>query len=82
MKTATVTEVQRHLSEILRWVHDGEVVVITKHRREVANIVPSESKRKTLVWPDFAARARKNWQSALRGKPVSRIIIDERDERL
>ena len=82
MKTATIREVQHNLSRILRWVHDGEVVVVTKHRRAVANIVPTQPKRTPVAWPDFAARAKANWKDSARGKAVSRIIIDERAERL
>ena len=33
-------------------------------------------------FPDFTARARNIWGKAVKGKPVSRLIIDDRNDRL
>jgi prevent-host-death family protein len=81
MKTTTVREVQHNLSKILRWVEDGEVVVITRHKRVVANLVPSAPRDRAIVWPDFTGRMKAIWRNVPDGKPASRIIIDERNER-
>ena len=81
MKTATVRDVQHNLTKILRWVEDGEVVVVTRHKRVVANLVPSGSRVRKTGWPDFGERMKTIWGSGPKGKPVSRIIIDERTER-
>ena len=81
MKRATVREVQHNLSKILGWIEDGEVVVITRHRRAVANLVPSAPKDRMTDWPDFTGRMKAIWGNVPRGKPASRIIIDERTER-
>jgi antitoxin (DNA-binding transcriptional repressor) of toxin-antitoxin stability system len=80
MKTTTVREVQHNLNKILQWVEDGEAVAITRHKRTVANLVPSSPKRRT-EWPDFAKRIKSIWGKAPRGKPASKLIIDERTER-
>ena len=81
MKTTTVREVQHNLGKILRWIEDGEEVVITRHKRVVANLVASASKDRRTDWPDFTKRMKAIWGSAPAGKPASRIIIDERSER-
>ncbi|HET9129485.1 MAG TPA: antitoxin Phd/YefM, type II toxin-antitoxin system domain protein [Terriglobia bacterium] len=82
MKTATIREVQHNLSKILRWVEDGEEVLVTKHKRIVANIVPSTRRNGELKWPDFGQRMKKISLRPVGGKPLSRIISEERDERL
>jgi antitoxin (DNA-binding transcriptional repressor) of toxin-antitoxin stability system len=81
MKTTTVREVQHNLTKILRWIEDGEVVVITRHKRVVAKLVPSARKDTQIHWPDFTERMKAVWGNVPKGKPVSRIIIDERTER-
>lgn len=81
MKKTTVREVQHNLAKILRWVEDGEVVVITRHKRVVAKLVPSALKDRKTHWPDFTERMRSIWRDVPEGKPASRIIIDERTER-
>jgi len=81
MKTTTVREVQHNLTRILRWIEDGEVVVITRHKRVVAKLVPSAPKDRRPHWPDFTDRMKGIWGNVLEGKPASRIIIDERTER-
>ena len=81
MKKATIREVQHNLRKVLRWIEDGEGVVITRRNRIVAKLVPSSLQERKTEWPDFTARIQSIWGSAPSGKPASRIIIDERDER-
>ena len=81
VKTTTVREVQHNFGKILRWIEDGEVVVITRHKRVVANLVPSVPKDRKTEWPDFTKRMTAIWGNVPAGKPASRIIIDERNER-
>jgi len=80
MKTTSVREVQHNLNKILRWVEDGEAVAITRHKRVVANLVPSSPKQPT-GWPDFTKRMNSIWGKAARGKPASEVIIEERTDR-
>ena len=82
MKTASVRKVQHHLSEVLRWVERGQEVIITRRNRIVARMVPAGGSSNPVEWPNFLERARKTWGSRPRGKPVSRIIIEERADRL
>lgn len=81
MKTATVRQVQHHLSHILRLVDDGQEVLITKRSRVIAKIVPAKDGSPGVKWPDFIRRATEIWGKRARGKAVSRIIIEERKER-
>jgi prevent-host-death family protein len=82
MKTASVRKVQHHLSEVLRWVERGQEVGITRRNRIVARMVPAGGISSPIEWPNFLERARKTWGNRTRGKPVSRIIIEERADRL
>ena len=82
MKQATVREVQHNLAAVLRCIADGDSVEITRRRRVVARIVPAASQSTAPDWPDFAERARKIWGKAVKGKPVSGIIADDRKDRL
>ncbi len=81
MKAATVRHIQHHLSDVLRSVEDGEVVLITKRGRVIAKIVPAKEKSRTVVWPDFFQRTKQIWGKRIKGKSVSSIIIEERKER-
>lgn len=82
MKRATIRQVQHHLSDVLKWVEDGEEVVIVRRDRVVGKIVPPDHSSGKRDWPDFAGRARRIWGRRIRGKQVSRIIIEDRKERL
>ena len=82
MKKASIREVQHNLSQVLQWVHDGEEVEVTRHNRIVARIVPAEGSSKKPKWPDFAKRAETIWGKKPRGKPASKILIEDREERM
>lgn len=81
MKKATIREVQHNLSAVLRRVEQGEEVQIMRRDRIVARIVPAREST-APEWPDFAARAKKIWGKRPPGKPVSRIVIEDREDRL
>lgn len=81
MKTTTVREVQHNLKKILQWIEDGEVVTVTRHKRVVANIIPSTPAARKTEWPDFTQRLTDIWGKGAHGQPASKIIVDERDER-
>ena len=82
MKTATVRQIQHNLSEVLRWLEDGQEVEITRRNRVIARIVPAIGQSRPLTWPDFVERSARVWGKRLRGKSVSRLIIEDRRERL
>jgi prevent-host-death family protein len=81
MRTATVTQLQRNLGEILRSIDKGEEVEITRRNRVVAKLIPTQDSNLVIRWPDFLARARKTVGKG-KGKAPSRIITESREERL
>lgn len=81
MKTASVRKVQHHLSEVLRWVEHGQEVSITRRNRIIARMVPAGI-NKPIEWPDFLGRAKAIWGDRPKGAPASRIIIEQRADRL
>lgn len=82
MKRATIREVQHNLAKVLRWVADGEEVEIVRRQEVVGRIIPPGASSGTREWPDFKQRAERIWGRKSSGKPVSRIIIDARKERV
>jgi len=82
MKTATVRQIQHHLSEVLRWLEQGQEVQITKRNRVIARIVPARDQSRSVIWPDFVERSAAVWGKRPRGKSISRLIVEDREERL
>lgn len=76
MKTATVGEIQKNFSQVLKNIQSGEEVMITKRGKVIAKIT-SIGPKETIDWPDFVAES-----LTLKGKPASEIIMESRDERL
>jgi prevent-host-death family protein len=75
MKTATVGEIQKNFSGVLRSIKAGEEITITKRGNPVAKIT-ALGPRSKIQWPDFFSEA-----VELKGKSLSDIIIEEREER-
>ena len=82
MKTASMREVQHHLSEIIDRVSQGEEVTITRRGRPVARLLPARKTQKRMEWPDFEARMREDFPDGPpAGKPPSELISEGRKER-
>ena len=75
MKTATVGEVQKNFAKVLNSIKNGEEITITKRGKPVAKVV-SLSPKDEIDWPDFNAEA-----IELKGKQVSDILVEGRDDR-
>ena len=75
MKTVTVGEVQKNFSGVLRSIKAGEEITITKRGKPVAKIT-ALGPRSKIEWPDFPDEAVK-----LKGKSLSDIVVEEREER-
>jgi prevent-host-death family protein len=76
MKTATVGEVQKNFGKVLRDISAGEEITITKRGKPIAKITALGPKTE-IDWPDFYGEA-----IELKGKSVSKIVIEDREERL
>jgi prevent-host-death family protein len=75
MKTATVGEIQKNFSRILKEIKAGEEIAVTRRGKPVAKITALGPK-KEIDWPDFYDEAIKS-----RGKPASDIVIQGREDR-
>jgi prevent-host-death family protein len=76
MATVNISEVRKRLSELVRAAERGESVSITRRGKEVARIVPPEPRpRKPL--PDLT-EFRKSIK--IKGKPLSQVVSEMRDE--
>ena len=75
METATVGEIQKNFATVLRGINNGKEITITKRGKPVAKIVSLGPKDK-VDWPDFY-----NGAIELKGKPVSDIVIEGREDR-
>ena len=75
MKTATVGEIQKNFSRILKEIKAGEEIAVTKRGQPIAKITALGPK-KGVDWPDFYKEA-----IELKGKPASEIVIEGREDR-
>ena len=76
MRTISVATARGHLADLIDEVGSGEAVVITRHGREVARIVPSQQAGSPLP---SRAEARRAMVSA--GATVGRSVVRKlRDE--
>ena len=85
MKTAAVhefsiREVRQSFHRVLKWVGNGETVVITNRNRPIARILPPEPvalKSTPADWT-FMPRLKKQFPEPLAFNPVLRAREDER----
>lgn len=75
MKTATVGDVQKNFGHILKSIHAGEEITITRHGKPVAKLT-ALGPRRDIDWPDFYEEAIK-----VTGKPVSDLLHESREDR-
>jgi prevent-host-death family protein len=75
MKTATVGEIQKNFARVLDEIKAGEEIIVTKRGKPVAKITAMGPKR-GIDWPDFFDEA-----IQVKGKPVSEILIEDREDR-
>jgi antitoxin (DNA-binding transcriptional repressor) of toxin-antitoxin stability system len=79
MRTATVRQIQHHLSEVLSWVEGGEEVRVLRRRKVVARLLPPDPQ--PVESPDFLGRARAVWGEEPSGQRLSEIVSGSRGER-
>jgi antitoxin (DNA-binding transcriptional repressor) of toxin-antitoxin stability system len=75
MKTATVGEIQKNFGKILKDIHLGEEITIIRRGKPIAKLTALGPK-KNVEWPEFY-----NDAIELKGKPVSQLIIENREDR-
>ena len=80
MKTTTIRELKHATSTVLGWVAAGETVEVQRRKQPVAVLSPP--KRTTrIVKPDFAARLRKVYGSAVLPVTGTALIAESRGTR-
>lgn len=78
MKTATAREVQHGFGRYLAKASRGESVVITRHGKKMARLVPAgEVDEKPLRWPDFEARLNAIYGAGWRAGTTGTDVVDE-----
>ena len=77
MKRKQVNEVREHLARYLTEAESGEEIVVTRHAKPVAKIVPYESRKSQAALPNLALHRK---QISLKGAPLSDDVINMRDE--
>ena len=75
MKTASVGEIQKNFARVLSRINNGQEILITKRGKPVARIV-SLAPQSEIEWPDFYNEA-----IDLKGKSISEIVIEGREDR-
>lgn len=75
MKKVQVNEVREKLAKYLSEAEQGEEIIITKHSRPVARLVPIESKN--TGFPDLSEFREK---MTVKGKPMSEEVAKLRKE--
>ena len=68
------------MSKVLKYVEQGEEVLITRRKSVVAKIVPPDIVERAEL-PRFFERAQKNF-GKIKGKSPSEIILEDREERV
>jgi prevent-host-death family protein len=75
MKTATVGEIQKNFSRILKEIKAGEEIAVTRRGKPVAKIT-ALGPTKEIDWPDFYNEA-----IEVKGKAAGKIVIEGREDR-
>jgi prevent-host-death family protein len=74
MKKVQVNEVREHLAKYLSDAEKGEEIIITKHSRPIARLVPLESS--ASEFPDLSNHRE---SITLKNQPLSETVIELRN---
>ncbi len=72
MKTITFTEFRKHASSLFSAVEDGEIIVVLRHGRPIAEISPVSQKSGLPSWKQPGLRL------SVKGTELSSAILEER----
>ncbi len=73
MKKVKVNEVREHLAKYLSDAEKGEEIIITKHSRPIARLVPLEAP--TSGFPDLTKHRN---SVKIKNQPLSETVIEQR----
>lgn len=78
MKTVSAREVQHGFGRYLAKASRGESVVITRHGKKMARLVPvDDTDGKPLEWPDFEARLSRIYGAGWRAETTGTDVVNE-----
>ncbi len=80
MKRYSIMAAQHNLAQVVREVEAGYEVEITRRGKVVARLLPPK-RADAVVFPDFAARARRAWGGAWKGASTNELLDESRGER-
>jgi len=69
----------RDTRQLKAWLNAGQVVELREQNCVLGRIVPDAAPKQSVEWPDFEARARKNFGDRI--IPVVEDLIVERNSR-
>lgn len=84
MQTATIRDVQHHLSAVLKKVEEGEVFEVLRRHKPIARIVPLDSvdAEPSADWSSHAAEISRVFHDRLvEGRSVEQLVLDSRGDR-
>jgi len=84
MKTASLEDLKRDISQIDALVQGEESVLLTSHGKFIATLTPAPKSGTASVvqWPDYAARLERNFGGVvLPAGTIQALMDDERGER-
>ena len=73
MKTITFTEFRKHASSLFSAVEDGEIIVVLRHGKPIAEISPVSQKDGLPSWKKPGLRL------SVKGTELSSAILEERE---
>jgi len=73
MRTVTFTEFRKNASELFSIVEQGEVFVVIRHGKPIAEVSPVSTTKNLPAWKQPALRL------SSKGAELSSAIIEERD---
>jgi len=81
----SIRDLKNHLSQYLRRAQRGEEIVVTSHNRPVAKLIPASSEEAGTqlsrhAWLQELDKLREDLAMAANGKPMSRLVVEVRDE--
>lgn len=74
MISVTFTEFRKDASALFSIVEEGETILITRHGKTIAEILPYNDKyKKTPTWK------KKHIKKIIKGENISSVILDQRE---
>jgi prevent-host-death family protein len=77
----SVRELQQNLKQVLARVERGQVIEVTRHRRRVARLSPTDEPIRADPWPDLDARAARVFGKRIVVPGASALLLDDRGDR-